>query len=91
MMSVALDSELATTVLNIARRDGVNASRVLRELVAEGLASRGNRVNHSLLQRREAVREVKAQVLGEVRGAVAEAMNRTWAAGEPGPKRRPGR
>lgn len=76
VMSVALDGAIAQAVLTRAERQGVSASRVLRELVAVGLERSGARLNHSVLQRREAEREVKAQLLGEARAAVSETFRR---------------
>lgn len=80
LMSVALDGEVAQQVLDLAESQGVHASRVLRELVSRGLeVGTGARLNHRVLQQREALREVRTQVLGEVRGAVAEALNSRWS------------
>ena len=89
-MTVPLDGEVAAQVLDLAQQQGVPAARVLRELVSKGLERSGAQLNHRVLQRREALREVKQQVLGEVRGAVADAFSRMG--GRPrtgGPARRP--
>lgn len=93
-MSVPLDGEVAQQVLDLAQAEGVPAARVLRELVTRGLETRGAQLNHRVLQRREVLREVKQQVLGEVRGAVAEAFGRVGGkrpeGGRPAPRARRG-
>lgn len=89
-MSVPLDGEVAQQVLDLAQAEGVPAARVLRELVTRGLETRGAQLNHRVLQRREVLREVKQQVLGEVRGAVADAFGRVSGRADradPGPRR----
>jgi hypothetical protein len=90
-MSVPLDGEVAQQVLDLAEAQGVQASRVLRELVTAGLEARGVRLNHRVLGQREALREVRQQVLGEVRGAVARALNEEWGERPQTPRARPKR
>jgi hypothetical protein len=78
-MTVPLDGEVAQQVLSLAQQQGSTVATVLRDLVTRGLEAQGARLNHSVLAQREALREVRAQVLSEVRGSVARAMNETFA------------
>lgn len=88
VMSVPLDGEVAQQVLDFAEAEGVPAARVLRDLVTRGLEARsGARLNHRVLQQREALREVRTQVLGEVRASVAEALNNRWSGRRGKPRR----